>query len=207
MEYVIDGHYQVPGVGMVVAGTLLSGTVTPGTQLKLGPKRGTGEFVQVVVRSIHNNRVLVNVGFPGQSLCFNIKSKEKEGLKREVFRKGMVLLGKSLQPLIAYEFSAEVMILHHATTIQEDYQAVIHCGVIRQVAKVLSIAPKDCMRTGDKGTLRFKFMYHPEWIKSGMTVLFREGRTKGIGVVTDVDYLTNNGGIGTKAKGKGKKKK
>ena len=29
------------------------------------------------------------------------------------------------------DFEAEVVILHHATTIKPNYQAVVHCGVIR----------------------------------------------------------------------------
>lgn len=62
---------------------------------------------------------------------------------------------------------------------------MIHCGVIRQAAKVMSIN-KDLLRTGDKGHVKFKFMYRPEYLKPGTTILFREGRTKGLGVVTQV---------------------
>ena len=29
-------------------------------------------------------------------------------------------------------------------------------------------------------------MYRPEYLKPGMTILFREGRTKGLGIVTGV---------------------
>jgi len=42
------------------------------------------------------------------------------------------------------------------------------------------------LRTGDKGTIRFRYMYRPEYLKVGTTVLFREGRTKGLGVVSKV---------------------
>jgi GTPase len=33
-----------------------------------------------------------------------------------------------------YEFSAEVSVLTHSTTIQPRYQAVIHCEIVRQVS-------------------------------------------------------------------------
>ena len=36
-----------------------------------------------------------------------------------------------------YEFSAEVSVLTHSTTIQPRYQAVIHCEIIRQVSASL----------------------------------------------------------------------
>ena len=45
---------------------------------------------------------------------------------------------------------------------------------------------KDLMRTGDKGFIKFRFMYRPEYLKVGTTILFREGRTKGLGVVSRV---------------------
>ena len=186
VEFLIDGVYQVTGVGIVVAGTLKGGTVTPGTTLLLGPDK-TGKFNPVVVKSIHHKRTLVEEAVSGQAVCFNIKAVDtkKLQLKRTTFRKGMVLLDKASNPQSVYDFEAEVVILHHATTIRSNYQAVIHCGVIRQAAKVVSIN-KDLLRTGDKGHVKFKFMYRPEYLKPGTTILFREGRTKGLGVVTQV---------------------
>jgi len=44
----------------------------------------------------------------------------------------------------------------------------------------------DLMRTGDKGFIKFRFMYRPEYLKVGTTILFREGRTKGLGVVSRI---------------------
>jgi len=62
---------------------------------------------------------------------------------------------------------------------------VVHAGVIRQAAKVVEI-DKDLMRAGDKGIIKFRFMYKPEYLKEGTTILFREGRTKGLGVVAKI---------------------
>ena len=39
VEFLIDGFYQVRGVGIVVAGTLLAVTVVPGATLLLGPNK------------------------------------------------------------------------------------------------------------------------------------------------------------------------
>ena len=97
----------------------------------------------------------------------------------------MVLIDKEAQPQPIYDFEAEVVILHHATSIRTNYQAVIHCGVIRQAAKVVDI-DNEQLRSQDKGTIRFRFMYRPEFVKEGTTILFREGRTKGLGVITRV---------------------
>jgi GTPase len=42
------------------------------------------------------------------------------------------------------------------------------------------------LNTGDKGLVRFRFAYYPELLKAGATIMFREGRTKGLGYVTRV---------------------
>lgn len=121
VEYFIDSIYQVTGVGIVVAGTMLSGTVLPGQTLQLGPDK-TGQFKPVIVRSIHHKRVEVDEALAGQAVCFSIKSQQKkEQLKRNHFRKGMILVDKDSQPQPIFDFEAEVVILHHATTIKPNY--------------------------------------------------------------------------------------
>lgn len=58
----------------------------------------------------------------------------------------------------------------------------VHCGSIRQTASILSMS-QDCLRTGDKALVRFRFIKHPEYIKPGQRMVFREGRTKAVGNV------------------------
>lgn len=42
---------------------------------------------------------------------------------------------------------------------------------------------QDCLRTGDKALVHFRFIKHPEYIKPGQRMVFREGRTKAVGNV------------------------
>jgi GTPase len=190
VEFLIDGIFMVTGVGLVVAGTVKSGTIVPNQVLLLGPDR-TGTFKPVVVRGIHIKRTPVESAVAGHAAALNIRAvSKKEQLRRSHFRKGMVLIDKESKLKASWEFDAEVVILHHATTIRENYQAVVHCGVVRQAAKVISMS-HDLMRTGDKGLIRFKFLYHPELLHKGTTILFREGRTKGLGIITTVEEPVN----------------
>lgn len=102
-----------------MAGTLKAGTVLPNTQLLLGPDK-TGKFNPVIVKSIHHKRTLVENAISGQAVCFNIKAvdNKKMQLKRTNFRKGMILVDKTSNPQSTFDFEAEVVILHHATTIK-----------------------------------------------------------------------------------------
>lgn len=39
------------------------------------------------------------------------------------------------------------------------------------------------LRTGERAVVRFRFIKHPEYLRLGAKLLFREGVTKGIGHV------------------------
>lgn len=191
VEFLIDSIFNVKGVGLVASGILVTGTVKLGQSLMLGPNV-KGEFKQVVVKSIHFKRLNVDEIESGNSCCFQIKSHDtKLPLKKEHIRKGMVMLDKQSDYKTVKYFEAEVIILHHATTIKPKYQAVVHVGVVRQTAQVVQIKDKDLIRTGDKATVLFKFINSPEYIHLGANILFREGRTRGLGQVTKLYYETS----------------
>lgn len=184
-EFHIDGVFNVNGVGLVVAGLLRSGSVHPNQQLLLGPDKSS-QFKPVLVKTIHYKRVPADLAESGQHCGLAVRSLvKKEVLKKTSFRKGMVLVDAAVQPKTTWEFRAEVVILHHATTIRERYQAMIHCGIIRQCAAVKHMSC-ELLRTGDKAIVTFRFMYHGEFLRPGSPLLFREGRTKGLGRVIEV---------------------
>jgi len=181
VEFQIDETFSVTGVGTVVAGTLTSGAVSVDDILLLGPDEA-GEFKEVKVKSIHNKRVSVRRVIAGQTATFALRK-----VQRAAIRKGMVLLDPTLKPKVVRQFKAEVLVLYHSTTIQKNYQAVIHCGTVRQTARIVSMN-KEVIRTGDKATVVFEFLYYPEYLKEGRQIIFREGRTKGIGKITKIFY-------------------
>jgi len=73
------------------------------------------------------------------SLAIKSIGKKNEALQRKNFRMGMVLVSSDTQPSAVQEFEAEVVILNNASTIRCGYQAVIHCGVIRQTAHIVEM--------------------------------------------------------------------
>ena len=77
----------------------------------------------------------------------------------------MVLVDQKAVMKAVRTFIAEVLILHHPTTIKTGYQAVIHCGIIRQTATIINIDKGQgdgCLRTGDKARVTLKFNSHAE---------------------------------------------
>lgn len=60
---------------------------------------------------------------------------------------------------------------------------VVHVGSVRQTATIVSMS-KDHLRTGDKAVVRFKFIKNPEYLRPDIRLVFREGRTKAVGTVT-----------------------
>ncbi len=206
VEFIIDDIFNVMGAGVVVAGTMMSGEVSQNQVLMLGPD-DVGEFTPVIIRSIHFKRSIVPKVTAGQAVCFAIRYQmsKKEQIKKTSVRKGMVIVDKAIGPKAAWEFETEVMILHHATMIQESYQAVVHCGVIRQTAEVAGMS-KEYLKTGDKGSIKFRFLYRPEYLHVGMALLFMEGRTKGLGRVASINYEYRRPRPGV-SREKGEKKK
>ena len=143
-----------------------------------------GKFKKVAIKSIHDNfQQFTNELSSGQGGCFAIKLLDKkESLDFTDIKKGHIL---TTSPQSFRKFKAEVQILHHPTTIKVNYQPTIHCGTVRQCAKITDM-DKPLIRTGDSALVSFEFMYKPEYIEVGQEIVFREGRTKGIGTIKEI---------------------
>lgn len=94
------------------------------------------------------------------------------------------------QPKVYREFVAEVLILSHATTIKTKYQAMLHVGPVSQTCSIVDI-DRSFIRTGDRANVAFRFVQRPEFLSVGDRILFREGRTKGLGIVKRLGYDAN----------------
>lgn len=177
-EFQIDEIYTVPDVGTVVGGTLYSGICREGEQLVVGPT-DDGKFRELTVCSIQRNRSGCRVLRAGQAATLALGDFE-----RSLLRKGMVMVSPEMNPTICWQFEAEIILLFHAKTFHKGFQVTVHVGNIRQTATVEALQGKEELRTGEKAVVRFKFIKHPEYLKVGAKLLFREGVTKGIGQVT-----------------------
>ncbi|KAI1317564.1 P-loop containing nucleoside triphosphate hydrolase protein [Xylariaceae sp. FL0255] len=187
-EFQVNDTFSVPFVGTVVSGIVKSGVVHAGDNILIGPD-SLGQFMQTTIRSIERKRIGVPAASAGQSASFALKK-----VKKKDVRKGMVVLprveGQPL-PTVHREFVAEVLILSHATTIKTKYQAMLHVGPVSQTCAIIDV-DRPFIRTGDRAKVAFRFVQRPEYLAPGDRLLFREGRTKGLGIVKSVGYDPNH---------------
>jgi len=201
-EFLVEDVFNnVPGVGSVVSGFVNAGELTVGSaQVYVGPT-DDGTFLKTVAKSAHIARINTTHVTAGQSatLAFSLNKEMRKKLRR-----GMVVMSNN--PTSTKEFDAEICVLKgEGTTIRESYQAYVHILNVRQTAFARSIeivnnnalglppshgAKHDAegivLRPGSRAKVRFEFAKRPEYIRTGMRMLFRDGRVRGVGIITGI---------------------
>ncbi len=174
--------YQVKGIGMVLSGKVINGVIRKGATLMLGLL--SNNWFEIVIKSIHNNfQTNVDTLGAGESGCIAIKA--KSDIRRNQIKRGAVITSKDNSNTIR-EFIADIMIMNtHSITMNVGYQPMVNCGTISQSVKILEI-DKEVLRGGDRGRVKLKFSYHPEYLETGQYFILRDGKTRGFGKVVSV---------------------
>ncbi|PSQ12554.1 GTP-binding protein [Halobacteriales archaeon QS_5_70_15] len=138
-----------------------------------------GSFREVEVRSIEMHYHRVDEASAGRIVGIALK-----GVREPDVRRGMTLLPRDADPRAVREFEAEVMVLNHPTRIGDGYEPVVHLETVSEAA---AFSPEDGqLLPGDTGRSRVRFKFHPYLVEEGQRFVFREGRSKGVGTVTDI---------------------
>lgn len=175
----IDKIYSVLGVGTVVSGTVRQGKVKKGDKLLLGPT-STGKFISIGVRSIEMHYYKKDMAEAGEVVGISIAGAEVSSIKR-----GMIISDTKYNPEPVREFEADVAILVHPTTIREGYECITHIETISETT-VFEPLDREYLSAGDTGKIRMRFKYRPCAIREGQKLIFREGRSKGVGKITRI---------------------
>jgi len=174
----VDRTYNVQGVGAVASGTIKSGEVEAGDELLLGPMQD-GAFRPVEVRSIEMHYHRVDEAKAGRIVGIALK-----GVREADIERGMVLLPRDADPTPVREFEAEVMVLNHPTRIGDGYEPVVHLETVSEAAVFHPEGGQ--LLPGDAGETTVRFKFRSYLVEEGQKFVFREGRSKGVGTVTDV---------------------
>lgn len=191
----VDSKYTVKGIGLVLSGTVRGKPIKQNQKLFIGPINE--RFIPFKVRSIHNNmRENIEEAFNNEICCIAARFIGKETLTKKQVPRGVIIVdSEKLQKNICRRFKAEITILNHSTTISNNYQPVVHCGLVRQAAriKIIENLAKDNkkknenkLRTGNKAIVEFNFSFKSEYIEKGTTFFFRDGNTKGYGTILEI---------------------
>lgn len=204
--FYVDGTYKKQGIrGIIVSGICRGAPIKTGDSLFIGPFGK--EFKHIEIKSIHNN-VKQTVPYLDHHHrgCMAIVTDEKEQLKRNDIKKGMIIVSTpTLTRRICYRFTAAVSImtdLQASITIRNGYAPVIHMGTIRQTARLMIDPDKNegrselCfgdtvkrlsnIKSGDVAVVSFKFRSSPESIEPYSVFVLRSGEIQGIGVVLSI---------------------
>ena len=180
----LDSNFNVPGIGIVVSGTIRGKNINVKDKMFIGPVNG--EFYPITIRSIHNSiREDVNTIGNGVQGCFAIKfTNIKQTLIRNQIKKGFVLIDsiEKWKQNITNKFTAKIKVLHHSSLIKNGYSPVIHCGPIRQSASI-ELIDDEYLKSQENGIVTFKFKNNKEFIEKNMIFFFRDGLTKGVGEI------------------------
>lgn len=186
----IDSDFMVKGIGLVISGTLRGKTIKLNQKLYIGPI--DNRFIPIKVRSLHNNmRENVLEIQNGEVGCIAIRCVNKDIITRKNLRKGLIVVDNlELSKNVCRSFKAKISVLNHSTTIRDKYQPIIHCGLVRQAARIKILknlsGKKNILRTNSEAIVEFTFSYRSEYVEKGTTIFFRDGRTKGYGTVIEV---------------------
>jgi elongation factor 1-alpha len=175
----VDRSYSVTGVGAVASGTINSGTVEAGDELLLGPMPD-GSYRDVEVRSIEMHYHRVDEAKAGRIVGIALKGVSEPELER-----GMVLVPRDAEPPAIRSFEADVMVLNHPTRIGDGYEPVVHLETISEA--VVFYPEGGQLLPGDTGRATVEFKFRPYLIEEGQRFVFREGQSKGVGTVRNVE--------------------
>ena len=173
----IDKIYRVTGVGTVVSGSVKSGELREGEEVYIGPFEDGG-FRKVKVQSIEMHHYRIDKAKSGDIIGAALK-----GMRYDELRRGMVLSRNDLNAV--WEFEADVYVFTHPTLISVGYEPVMHVETISETVTFVEM-DREYLKSGDRGKVKMRFKYHPQYVYEGQKFIFREGRSKGMGEITKI---------------------
>jgi len=144
-------------------------------------------------------KVDLKVAEKGQMISINVSASKDKNLNK-LLKKGMICKSINSHAKGCMQFKASIEIIgSHSTTIKVGYEPIINVNHIQQATSLREILSKtsrykntngeeewDVLRNGDKAEVIFELKYKPVYLEKGYTIVFREGKTRGVGKITDL---------------------
>ena len=180
LAYIDNIYRTIPGTNIVVTGTMVSGLIKAGQEIKVGPDdSGNFQIGRIASIEVFNKRVQrVRAG--------EVFGAEIKKVKTKDMRRGQVLadLDYPLRPV--HRFIADIIVTKHPTRILEGYTPVMQCRTIHQSVIVERIFNKKYLVVGDSAKIMLRFKFRPEIIFVGDKLILREANTRAIGKISEI---------------------
>ncbi|MEM3736719.1 MAG: translation elongation factor EF-1 subunit alpha [Candidatus Bathyarchaeia archaeon] len=164
----IQDVYTITGIGTVPVGRVETGIMKEGDNVVFMPANVKGE-----VKSIETHHVKIPQAIPGDNIGFNVRGISKADVKR-----GDVCGHVTNPPKVAKEFIAQIIVVHHPTSLAQGYTPVLHAHTAQVACKFADLMKKINPRTGE--TVEEK----PAFLKTGDGALVRLQPVRPIAIET-----------------------
>lgn len=151
----INDVYSIKGVGTVPVGRVETGVMKPGMKITFMPADKTGE-----VKSIEMHHEQLTQAVPGDNIGFNVRGVERKDLGR-----GDVAGPADKPPMVAIDFTGQVMVIQHPTAITVGYTPVIHAHTAQVACRFDEILQKIDQRSGQV------IQEKPDFVKKGESMV------------------------------------
>lgn len=147
----VQDSYTISGIGTVPVGRVETGKMRPGDKVIFMPAKAVGE-----VKSIEMHHQEIKEALPGDNIGWNVRGVEKKDIRR-----GDVCGHTDKPPMVADEFTAQIVVLQHPSAIAPGYTPVIHCHTAQVAGTITAILKKLDPKTGQVVAEK------PDFIKAG----------------------------------------
>lgn len=158
--------YNITGIGVVPVGRVETGVMKIGDKVIVVPAR-EGRGVTGEVKSIEMHHEQIQEAIPGDNVGFNVR-----GIGKKDIARGDVLGHIDNPPIVASEFTAQLVVLNHPTVITAGYTPVFHIHTAQVACQFVEIEKQLNAATGAV------IKEHPDFIKTGEAAVVKIRPTK-----------------------------
>ena len=167
----IQDVFTITGHGTVPVGRVETGVMKPNDSVVVMPSGAKGEVKKIEMH--HQELTQANTG---DNVGFNLKGVDKKDIKR-----GDVIGPSSAPPMVAQDFTAQVVVLNHPTAISVGYTPVFHIHTAQFAGRIVEIVEKKDPKTGQSAG-------KADFIKTGDVAILKIQPMKSVVIEKFADY-------------------
>jgi elongation factor 1-alpha len=134
----IQDVYSISGAGTVPVGRVETGVLKQGDSVIFMPGASKGE-----VKTIEMHHERLDQAVPGDNIGFNVR-----GIDKATVRRGDVVGHPNNPPTVAKEFTGQIVVIQHPTSVAVGYTPVLHAHTATVACKFEKLISKIDPRTG-----------------------------------------------------------